>query len=123
MMILRVASGALFLSLLLPAAASAQDFPTIPASLENAAGILCVRVTESGEVADAFVVTSTGDTARDNDMLAWVRRLRLPPAEPGKAKRDIWSPMPIAFGDARLPSSPKSCAPAVVDGAALVPTP
>ena len=112
MMLRLAARGALLLALLSPGIASAQDLPDVPPSLSDAAGTVCVRVVDDGRVTDAFIVTSTGDSARDGALLVWVRKLRLPPAEPGKARRENWSPMPIAFGDARLPVAPKNCAPA-----------
>ncbi len=70
---------------------------------------------------DAFILTSTGHAGRDRELLAWVRQLQLPSAEDGPPRRDSWSPMPIAFGDAKLPASPKSCAPADKKGAASSP--
>lgn len=53
----------------------------MPTSMMNKAGVVCVKVTPKGTVADAFVVRSTGDGTADADMIDYVSALRWPAAK------------------------------------------
>ncbi|MBN8810985.1 MULTISPECIES: energy transducer TonB [Sphingomonas] len=96
---------------LAPAAVQAQELPPIPRVLLNTAALVCVKVDAEGRV-DAFLLDSKGDAARDRAVLAWVRELRWPAAQPGEeGVRNRWFPMPVQFGDVPAPQIPQSCAP------------
>ena len=90
---------------------AAQELPPLPPSLLNTSGAVCIKVSQSGRVAGAFIIVSTGDAQRDRDLLTWVQQLRWAKAEPGEKLRDTWFPMPVAIGNGELPAMPESCAP------------
>ena len=98
---------------LLAVAVFAQQLPPMPAALNDSAGVACVRLGEAGDVADAFVVVTTGNAAGDRELLRWVRQLRWPTGEARPDLRGIWFPMPVTFGKAAAPAAPESCARAV----------
>lgn len=90
-------------------AAYAQELPPIPASLRSASGVVCIKISDDGFVAGAFVFTSTGNAQADDDLLLWVRQLRWGKAAPGEPGRNTWFAMPVAFGGAALPEPPENC--------------
>lgn len=93
-------------------AAEAQALPPVPAALADTAAMVCAKIDAEGRV-DALVLDSTGDKARDDAVVAWVRQLRWPKAKHGDGGRDTWFPMPLQFGKAPPPAMPASCAPPV----------
>lgn len=96
--------------LLFPLAkAQAQELPPLPESLLNASGAVCMNVSMTGDVRGAYLLTSTGDSNADKDMVAWARQLHWPVAKPGEKLRDTWFPMPIAFGSAKPVAAPPTC--------------
>ncbi len=89
----------------------ASELAPVPTSLMNRNGVVCVKVTKTGKVRDAFVVQSTGDGTADADMIDWVRSLSWPPARTDAALRETWQPVPVAMGKAEIPVLPDNCAP------------
>jgi hypothetical protein len=96
---------------LLPFVAVAQGLPPLPQSLARVSAVSCIKIDETGAVSGAFLIASTGDAARDRDLIAWIRQLHWPAAKPGEKKRNAWFPMPIAMGGEPLLESPPACAP------------
>ncbi|HEX8553588.1 MAG TPA: hypothetical protein VF695_02670 [Sphingomonas sp.] len=94
-------------------AAAGQQMPPVPAVLNDTSGVACVKLAEGGAVAEAFVAVSTGDAAKDRELIRWVRQLRWPGGAARPDLRDIWFPMPLTFGKAAAPVVPESCAPGV----------
>jgi len=91
-------------------AAVAQGLPPIPEDLLNVSAVSCVKMDESGKVVGAYMIQSTGDAGRDREVVAWVKQLRWDKAKPGEKSRNVWFPMPVAFGgDAQPPEMPASC--------------
>jgi TonB family protein len=91
---------------------SAQELPEVPADLINSTAVTCIKISMSGAVEDAFIVRSTGDQAKDVEVLNWVRQLHWEQAKPGEEKsRNTWIPMPVAFGNVSPPDMPSSCSP------------
>jgi TonB family protein len=90
--------------------ASSQELPPITPELRNVAAVVCIRVDEAGTVSGALIVVSSGDPARDNALLGWVRQLRWG-AGPGEGWRNQWFPMPIAIGSVPPPPAPATCGP------------
>lgn len=90
--------------------AAAQELPSIPPSLFNASGAVCIKVSQSGKVAGAFIIVSTGDVQKDHDLLIWVQQLHWAKAEPGEKLRDTWFPMPVAIGNTDAPAMSETCA-------------
>ena len=104
------------LAALLPLAAAASapavSSPPVPKSLIDRAGVVCFKITNRGNVADAFVVVSTGDGLADADMVDYARRLKWPEASVDDPGRNRWIPLPITMGKAQRAPVPDSCAPA-----------
>lgn len=100
---------ALLLVALSAAAPAAQGLPDIPEDLLNHNAITCIKMDNSGKVVGAYIVQSTGDAHRDRELVAWVRKLHWPKVKAGEKSRNIWFPMPIAFGNATPPDSPNAC--------------
>lgn len=90
--------------------ALAQDMPPVPRALVDTSALVCVKIDRDGHT-DAFILDSKGDAAHDKAVLAWVRQLKWPAAEAGDGSRNVWFPMPVAFGNAPSPALPKGCAP------------
>jgi len=90
---------------------SAEAPPPVPTSMMNKAGVVCVKVTPKGTVADAFVVRSTGDGTADADMIDYVSALRWPAAKGPDPSRGTWQPVPVAMGAVDVPALPDRCAP------------
>ena len=88
---------------------AAQELPPLPATLLNASGAVCIKVTKQNEAGGVYILASTGDPQVDRDMLAWVRELRWPVATSGEKLRDTWFPMPIAFGEKQPPKVAATC--------------
>ena len=101
------------LSLILAAAAaaSAPTSPPVPRSLIDRAGVVCFLITNRGNVADAFVVVSTGDGVADADMVDYARQLKWPEVGKGDPSRNRWIPLPITMGKAQRAPVPDGCAP------------
>jgi hypothetical protein len=93
-----------------PAGAQLRDLPPVPRLLVDTAALVCVKIDAEGQ-ADAYVLDSLGDKARDAAVISWVRQLRFPKGKPGDPGRDSWFPMPVAFGNAKSPKLPPNCAP------------
>lgn len=91
-------------------AVAAQPAP-VPTSLLNRNAVVCVKVTPKGTVSEAFVIRSTGDSAADADMIAWIRTVNWPAANREDKTRNTWQPVPVAMGTAAVPVLPESCAP------------
>ena len=105
----------LILAASLPLAASASvpaasSLP-VPRSLLDRAGVVCFKITNRGNVADAFVVVSTGDGVADADMVDYARRLKWPEVGKDDPVRNRWIPLPITMGKAERAPIPDSCAP------------
>lgn len=83
----------------------------VPASLNDKAGAVCIKVSPKGTVSDVFIIQSTGDGLADADMVDWIRTLSWPVAKPGDTTRKTWQPLPVAMGKATPPELPESCAP------------
>ena len=97
---------------LLPATALAQELPPIPADLLNSTAVTCIKISRSGAVEQAFIVVSTGDKAKDVEVLDWVRHLHWPEATVENDKfRATWIPMPVAFGEVKPLPMPATCSP------------
>lgn len=90
---------------------AAQQLPPMAADLQGTSAVACVKIARSGAVADAFILTSTGDPKKDAEWLQWVRQLHWDAAAPDDHSRDKWVPMGLAAG-APGPAAPSSCAPA-----------
>ncbi|WP_157215995.1 hypothetical protein [Flavisphingomonas formosensis] len=106
---------ALFAMVALPTTyVCAQAVPPLPADLRDAAAVACVRIDDRGWVSGAFLIQSTGEDGKDRELVNWIRQLRWPHVKPGE-QRNRWAPMPIAVGDATVPSAPHSCAPKAVE--------
>ena len=103
------------LSLILAAAAAASAHgatpPAVPKSLIDRAGVVCFMITNRGNVADAFVVVSTGDDVADADMVDYARRLKWPEVRDADPGRNRWIPLPITMGKAKRAPIPDGCAP------------
>jgi hypothetical protein len=95
------------------AAVSAQGAPApaVPKSLIDRAGVVCFKITNRGNVADAFVVVSTGSDLADADMVDYARRLKWPEVGAADPSRNRWIPLPITMGKAQRAPVPDSCAP------------
>ncbi len=87
----------------------AQDTTHFPASLANASGALCLKVSKQGIVNGAYILSSTGNTATDREMINWAQQLQWPEAPLGDLERDVWFPMRVAFGKTPPPKNMKSC--------------
>jgi len=96
-----------------PIRAATQELPPLPPDLVDTAAVTCIRITQSGSVDGAFILTSTGDSARDTEVLDWVRQLHWPQAKPDEKLRSKWFPMPVSFGQAKPLPMPSSCSPPV----------
>ena len=105
----------LILAASLPLTASASvpaaSSPPVPRSLLDRAGVVCFKITNRGNVADAFVVVSTGDGVADADMVDYARRLKWPEVGKDDPVRNRWIPLPITMGKAERAPIPDSCAP------------
>lgn len=93
----------------IPMRAAAQELPPVPPDLVDTAAVICIRVSQSGSVDGEFILASTGDSARDAEVLEWVRQLHWPQAKPDEKLRGTWFPMPVSFGQAKPLSMPSSC--------------
>lgn len=104
-------SGVRLLLLLaaLSAPAMAQELPPIPEDLLNVVAVTCVKMNNSGRVVGAYLIRSTGNVMRDRGIVDWVKGLHWGKAKPGDKLRNVWFPMPVAFGDVPAPDLPKSC--------------
>ena len=91
------------------AAAVSQELPPISQDLLGITAVSCVKVSGSGKIVGAYLIQATGDANRDRQILAWIRKLHWDPAKPGEKMRNVWFPMPIAFGDVPVPAAPSSC--------------
>ena len=85
--------------------------PPVPRSLIDRAGVVCFKITNRGNVADAFVVVSTGDGAADADMVEYARQLKWPEVDKGDPGRNRWLPLPITMGKAERAPIPDDCSP------------
>jgi TonB family protein len=99
----------ILLAALSAAATATQELPPISQDLLNVSAISCVKMDNSGKVVGAYMIQSTGDAHRDREIVAWIKKLHWEKAKPGEKLRNIWFPMPIAFGDAQPPEIPASC--------------
>ncbi len=100
------------LSAMLTAQAGAfayAELPPQPASLKDQAVLACVRTDAEGKVSGAYLMSSTGDAAKDADFLAWIRKLEWPKPRKGDKSIDQWMPMGLALGKGKAPPSPKTC--------------
>lgn len=113
-----VRSAALVFAAVTSLAANAQGLPPLPPSLAHASAVSCIKIDDTGAVSGAFLVTSTGDPARDRDLIAWIKQLHWDAAKPGEKLRNAWFPMPVAFGGEQPPPMPESCAPKLGGGEA-----
>lgn len=95
----------------IPFAAAAGDLTPVPSSLSNRAGVVCVKVTNAGNVRDAFVVASTGDDLADADMIDYVKGLKWPKSARNDPARNTWQPVVVRMGRAPAPDAPSTCAP------------
>ncbi len=100
---------------LLPALAVAQGLPAVDPILMNTAAVTCIKITDDGTVADAFIVTSAGNSKRDRAVIAWVKKLRWGVAKTGDQSRNKWFPMPVGFGKFDAPEVPSDCKPKASD--------
>ena len=99
---------ALLMGSALSAAVSAPELPPIPPDLLNVAAVSYVRVKESGKVTGAYLVHSTGEARRDTEVVRWIKQRYWAKAKAGE-KRNVWFPMPIAFGNIAARPMPTSC--------------
>lgn len=93
------------------ASAQAASSPPVPRSLIDRAGVVCFMITNRGNVADAFIAVSTGDSLADADMVDYARRLKWPETKVADPARNRWIPLPITMGKAPRAPVPDSCAP------------
>lgn len=75
------------------------------------AATACVKIADDGNVADAFLIDSTGDRTLDGEMVDWVKKLHWDPSKTHDSGGGSWFPMVLAFGNAQPPGAPSSCAP------------
>ena len=94
-----------------PMRAAAQELPPVPSDLVDTAAVTCIRVSRSGSVVGAFILASTGDSARDAEVLEWVSQLHWPQAKTDEKLHGTWFPMPVSFGQAKPLPMPSSCSP------------
>jgi TonB family protein len=94
-----------------PMRVAAQELPPVPSDLVDTSAVTCIRVSQSGSVEGSFILASTGDSARDAEVLEWVRQLHWPQAKPDEKLRGEWFPMPVSFGQAKPLPMPSSCSP------------
>jgi hypothetical protein len=73
----------------------------------DAAGVVCLKLSDRGAVVDAFIAVSTGNADSDRDLVAWVKQLTWPPAGPGNVLPKGWIPM--GFGETKPPAVDVSC--------------
>jgi hypothetical protein len=99
------------LALIGGATAARAALPPEPASIQNQAVLACVRMDAEGKVSGAYLMSSTGDAARDADFLAWIKKLEWPKPSKRDKTVDQWLPMGLALGKAKAPPSPESCPP------------
>jgi len=85
--------------------------PPQPASLKDQAVLACVRMDAEGKVSGAYLLSSTGDAARDADYLAWIKKLEWPRPPKYDKTIDQWLPMGLALGRSKAPPAPKTCDP------------
>jgi hypothetical protein len=98
--------------ILLSAAVTARaEVPPQPASIKDQAVLACVRMDAEGKVSGAYLLSSTGDAARDADYLAWIKQLTWPKPSRHDKTVDQWAPMGLALGKAKAPPAPKTCDP------------
>ena len=105
----------LILAVALPLAAASATMPApppVPKSLVDRAGVVCFKITNRGNVADAFVVVSTGSDEADADMIDYARQLKWPETRLNDPTRNRWLPLPITMGKAERAAVPETCAPA-----------
>jgi hypothetical protein len=93
------------------AAAARAEIPPQPASIKNQAVLACVRMDADGKVSGAYLMSSTGDAARDADYLAWIKKLEWPKPSKHDKSIDQWAPMGLALGKSKAPPAPKTCDP------------
>jgi hypothetical protein len=91
------------------ATAAFAQVPDVPEDLLNVSAISCVKMDDNGKVVGAYIVQSTGDAHRDREIVDWVKQLHWDKAKPGDKLRNVWFPMPVAFGDGKAPELPASC--------------
>lgn len=111
-MVTRILIAALSVVLaLLPSLAQAQGLPSVPRKLVGHSGVVCVKLSEAGHLADAFVVISTGQPDTDRALVAWVSEIDWSAPDNSGAPRDHWFPLPVAFGEGEPPAPPAACGP------------
>jgi len=96
---------------LLTATAARAELPPQPASIKDQAVLACVRMNADGKVSGAYLLSSTGDAARDADYLTWIKKLEWPRPSKYDKTVDQWLPMGLALGRAKAPAAPKTCDP------------
>jgi hypothetical protein len=102
---------AILLAAMSASATAVHELPPIPEDLLNVNAVSCVKVNDSGKIVGAYLIQTTGDADRDREVVAYVKKLHWDKAKPGEKLRNVWFPMPIAFGDAKPPEMPASCRP------------
>ena len=90
-------------------ATDARELPAIPHDLLNVNAISCVKMDDNGKVVGVYLIQSTGDADRDREVVAWVKKLHWEKVKPGEKLRNVWFPMPIAFGGVQTPKMPAFC--------------
>ena len=83
--------------------------------LMTTVAVTCIKITDGGTVADAFIVISAGNSERDHAIIAWVKKLRWGVSKPGDTSRNKWMPMQVAFGKFNEPEMPSDCKPKTSD--------
>lgn len=97
--------------LLLASTAHAQQLPPVSERMLGKAAVACIMVDDSGRIAGAYLLSTSGNNSADRDMLAWVKRLRWDAAKPGETMRNVWFSTGLAFGDAKAPEASTTCNP------------
>ena len=87
------------------------EIPPQPASIKDQAVLACVRMDAEGKVSGAYLMSSTGDAARDADYLGWIKKLEWPKPSKRDKTVDQWMPMGLALGKSKAPPAPKTCDP------------
>ena len=92
-------------------AAHALELPPVSARMLGKSALACIMIKDTGSIAGAYLLSTSGDNAADRDMLAWVKQLHWDLAKPGEKMRNVWFATGLAFGDAKAPEARTTCSP------------
>ena len=102
----------------LSASASSQA-PPHPKSLNNTAGIVCLKLADNGTISDSFGIVSAGSKRKDRDLLAWANLHKWPATKKPGEVRNEWFAMAVVTGTASPPKEMPSCEQAAAQRSAV----